>query len=397
MKHSLYFILFFLLFLSACKPRAEQKQQTDVDTLSAVVKAPRIIKDATLVAGRVTLKDEDFGELIELKGTQQILDEEGPIFKISEPEMLVKDGYFLLQNRPALSSIHHQDGKVEVVKKDDGGMSAYFHWYRLPDFRYVTSFGEGGNGPYEFNFPHLAPACAAVDSVYVYETSTMQLYATDTTGILNPFPLPLKSVKGTSYSDRMLCVLSPDTFYYVDNVPRGKAIIRSVYQGDSLQTEQIYHLAFSKKHRSWAPYIGDFIVSPSGNRMVYAYKYFRKIVVMDKTGQTVRDIDFDADGVESKNDILTLGPDNVTYYWGISTTDDYFFLVYSGRTPLQVSRENGKGAGYIFVEQYDWGGNPIARYKLDHWGRVISDGKLFYQLCYMYDDPLFLYTLPERK
>lgn len=41
--------------------------------------------------------------------------------------------------------------------------------------------------------------------------------------------------------------------------------------------------------------------------------------------------------------------------------------------------------------------NPVARYKLDHWGKVFTDGKQFYLLCYMYDDPLFLYALPEDK
>ena len=395
MKHLLYIILLSLLFLSACKSRAEQKQQEANDTI--VVETPKIIQDAPLVAGSVTLKDEDFGELIELAGTHQILDEEGPIFKMAEPEMLIRDGYFLLQNRPAMSYTRRPDGTVEVVKPADEGLNCFFHWYRLPDFRYITSFGIGGNGPNEFNFPHLVSSGVSAPGTYVYETGTMQLFETDTTGVLKPFPFTFKSIKGSSYSDRQVCAVSRDTFYYADNVPRGKAIIRTVYQGDSLQAEQIYNLAFSKKHRSWSPYIGDFIVSPSGNRMVYAYKYFRKILVMDISAQTVRDITFDADGVEAKNDVLTLGPDNVTYYWGISATDDYFFLTYSGRTPLQVSRENGKGDGYIFVEQYDWGGNPVARYKLDHWGRVISDGKLLYQVCYMYDDPLFLYTLPGKE
>ncbi|EKU89068.1 BF3164 family lipoprotein [Bacteroides oleiciplenus] len=396
MKHLLYIILFSLLCLSACKPRAEKGQQGETDTLS-VADTRKVITDVPLVEGSVTLKEEDFGQLIELTGRHQILDEEGPIFKMAEPEMLVRDGYFLLQNRPAVSYTRRSDGTVEVVRPDDEGLNCFFHWYRLPDFSYITSFGMGGNGPNEFNFPHLVPSCASVDGTYLYETTAMQLYETDTVGNLKPCPFTFKSMKGTSYSDRQICVASLDTFYYVDNIPRGKAIIRTVYQGDSLQTEQIYNLAFSKKHRSWSPYIGDFIVSPSGNRMVYAYKYFRKVLVMDKSAQTVRDINFEADGVEAKNDVLTLGPDNITYYWGISATDDYFFLTYSGRTPIQVTRENGKGDGYIFVEQYDWGGNPVARYKLDHWGRVISDGEQLYQVCYMYDDPLFLYTLPGKK
>ena len=104
----------------------------------------------------------------------------------------------------------------------------------------------------------------------------MQLFETDTTGVLKPLPFTFKSEKGSSYSDRQICVVARDTFYYADNVSGG----------------------------------------------------------------------------------------------------------------------NGKSDGYIFVEQYDWGGNPVVRYKLDDWGRVVSDGKRLYQVCYMYDDPLFLYILP---
>ena len=74
----------------------------------------------------------------------------------------------------------------------------------------------------------------------------MQLFETDTTGVLKPLPFTFKSEKGSSYSDRQICVVSRDTFYYADNVSGGKAIIRTVYQGDSLHTELIYNLAFSK-------------------------------------------------------------------------------------------------------------------------------------------------------
>ena len=64
MKHLLYIILLSLLFLSACKPRAEQKQREANDTI--IAETLKVIQDAPLVAGCVTLKDEDFGELIEL-------------------------------------------------------------------------------------------------------------------------------------------------------------------------------------------------------------------------------------------------------------------------------------------------------------------------------------------
>ena len=77
MKH----FIVVLSFLSACKPRAEQKQREANDTI--IAETPKVIQDAQLVAGCVTLKDEDFGELIELAGIHQILDEEGPIYCFS--------------------------------------------------------------------------------------------------------------------------------------------------------------------------------------------------------------------------------------------------------------------------------------------------------------------------
>ena len=147
----------------------------------------------------------------------------------------------------------------------------------------------------------------------------MQLFETDTTGVLKPLPFTFKSEKGSSYSDRQICVVSRNTFYYADNV--------------------------------------------SGEKPLFVL--FIKGTVC----------------IQSRYIILHLVKN---------------ILTYSGRTPLQVSRENGKSDGYIFVEQYDWCCNPVALYKLDHWGRVVSDGKRLYQVCYMYDDPLFLYTLPGK-
>ena len=66
--------------------------------------------------------------------------------------------------------------------------------------------------------PHLVPSSVSTPDTYVYETSTMQLFETDTTGVLEPLPFAFKSEKGSSYSDRQICVVSRDTFYYANNV-----------------------------------------------------------------------------------------------------------------------------------------------------------------------------------
>lgn len=393
MRRSLYVAAAILLCFSACKPKAGQKQSGVSDTLSV---AETQFAEPLLNGGEVTLSEEDFGPLVELKGKQQLFDEAGPIFKLSEPEVLIKDGYFLFQTRPAGGGYVMKDGKAIQAKAEDGALHDFFHWYRLPDFRYLTSMGLVGNGPSEFMFPHLVQTCNGISGSYVYESTTNKLYATDTTGVLKQLPVDF-GTDGKTYSNRQIVMAAADTLYSADNTGGGRALFRTVLRGDSADTSQLYDLSFSKKHKGWASYTGDFIMSPSGNRIVYAYKYFHKLLVMDKDAGTVRNISFGEKGVDAKNNVETLKPDNVTYYWGASATECYFFLTYSGRTPIEVGNETGKGDGYIFVEQYDWGGNPIARYRLDRWGKVFADASTLYLLCYKYDDPLFLYEYAKKK
>ena len=51
---------------------------------------------------------------------------------------------------------------------------------------------------------------------------------------------------------------------------------------------------------------------------------------------------------------------------------------------------------YMVIEQYDWNGNPVKRYKLDQGGVFAVDekaGKLYVASFYD-DDPFYVYDLP---
>lgn len=87
----------------------------------------------------------------------------------------------------------------------------------------------------------------------------------------------------------------------------------------------------------------------------------------------------------------------MTYYWGMSAHKDYVYLLYSGRTPLVVHRELAKGDGSIFVEQFDWNGNPIRKFKLDHWGYfgVDENNGNIYQVSTTLEDPILCYQMPK--
>jgi hypothetical protein len=200
------------------------------------------------------------------------------------------------------------------------------------------------------------------------------------------------------FSDKAIVNIAPDDFLYVETSSTGKSIFRTSRIGDSIVTKDIYNLGLNPKRKSWTTYIGDFVVNPKQNRMAYAYKYFKIIKFMDLDAQTIRTINFEkVEFDESTNYVLDGLDKNVTHYWGACAGDDYVYFLYSGRTPYEVGREAGKKLHYIFVEQYDWNGNPIHKYKLDHWGYFTVDdkNKKIYLASTNDDDPFFVFQLPD--
>lgn len=364
-----YIPAIILLVITSCSNKSKsQPESTSIQTAEPeiIVKAKQL---EPLQEGTITLTDDIFGEIVNLAGEQKILD--GPIFKVTEPEMLINGDYFLMQN-----AFNHD---------------SIFLLYKLPDFDFISHFGVRGNAPGQFNFPHLVPTTQKDKLAYIYETHNPKLYSVDYDGTMTNIPITFPVIKGAVHSSKEIFA-TDSAYYYVDNIRQGKALFKSVQYADSVSMEQIYKLSFSPKHKNWATYIGDFIVHPSGKRIAYAYKYFKRLMIYDLETGVSRVIEFDKDGVKAANDVVTLGPDNVTYYWGGSGTEEYIYLTYSGRTPIDVSRAK---ESYIHVEQFDWNGNPVKKYKLNHWGRNIVDGKnnKLYQLVYTEDDPLFVYDL----
>ena len=86
---------------------------------------------------------------------------------------------------------------------------------------------------------------------------------------------------------------------------------------------------------------------------------------------------------------------NVTHYWKLYPGHRYVWLLYSGRAPVDVVREQNKDIYYIYVEQFDWNGNPVRRYRLDNWGfiSVDEDSGTLYFLSNVSEYPFFKYSL----
>ena len=97
---------------------------------------------------------------------------------------------------------------------------------------------------------------------------------------------------------------------------------------------------------------------------------------MSLDGQTEHWIKFKTKKRHKKGSVKSMmGPQNVTHYWGMSTTNDNVYCLYSGRTPIQIGNDWKKNIEYIFVEKFDWNGKPIKKFKLDKWGYFCVDKK----------------------
>lgn len=325
-----------------------------------------------LAEGEVHLTNDAFGAIIELKGISKPVDR---IFKVSEIEMIAKGSFLIVKN-----------------KNED----FLFMAFSLPEFRYIKSFGRRGNGPGEFQFPSLVKTAEKNVLCYIFERAHNKLYSLNKSFEIIELPLQMSSTQ-REFSDKQLYAFSDSNFIYTESIKGGKAVFHLQANVDSISNTRIHNLSFSKKHNNWAAYIGDFGASKNNQRIVFAYKYFKRLTFMDIEGEKTRTLIFEEKEAKTGDAINMLGPDNVTHYWGMSAQNNYLYILYSGRTPIEVSKELNKSQGFIYVEQFDWNGNPIRKFKLDHWGYFcINEAEnVIYLASTTKEHPFLRYKIPE--
>ncbi len=348
----LVLISFFLFtaLLSGCGNRGRDIKTSKVDSL--LVPAVQIRENkpalAPLPEGELRVNDAAFGETINLSGKPVSIREN------IKPEQLFVKGNFLITNNQRQDSI--------------------FMIFEIPSMKCVAAFGVKGNGPDEFGFPRIVET--AEDSIlfYIYEMNNEKVYKVSHTHLYPEYYITL-SKKSRSFDEKQIVFIDNKTAYFSATALKGKMIY--YFSKDSLpQDKSIEDLAIPGIKGSWTTLIGDFGINNDAGRIAYAYKYFKRLRIIDINSMKERNIIFEAKNLEKGlNDIATLEPTNITHYWGMSANNEYFWMLYSGRTPVDVQRDNRNKKKYIFVEKFDWNGNPVKRYKLDDWGYFCVDKK----------------------
>jgi hypothetical protein len=350
-------------------------------TIENTAKNNDTIAELNTVPEKLTpLKDEDlklkgkdpFGKIIELTGEHIVIDT--LIFKVSEVEIIIKDNYLVMKNR-----------------SNEG----IFMLFTLPDLQLIKTFGKIGQGPDEFSFPSLSKNTEYDVLATVVESTNGKIYEILRNGdlIQSNIYIPRAKSGSNDYAGYYPALKTATKLYFAANSSTGK----SVYLlNDSMQVNEIQNLALNSKRKGWANYIGDLSINMEQTRMVYAYKYFKIVKFFDLEHQTIRTLNFEKEEFDESSLQFFDGMDsNVTHYWGICSGERYVYILYSGRTPVQVWNENNKRNYYIFVEKYDWNGQPIAKYKLDRWGYFAVDeiNNILYLVSTNDDDPFFIYQL----
>lgn len=374
LKFSIFLSLLFLQTGCLSKKVEPADQSVVTDTVVQVAPFP------TLKAGEVFLKDKDpFGNIVELKGEHIVADTFA--FKPKEAQMLICGDKMIMKNL----SFAEGEGQFLI--------------FQYPEMKHLQSVGLRGNGADEFVYPFAVPTPDTTLYAYLFETTYEKLYKLSKQGAITPssFSFPSAMAAG-GWSQKLNMVhLGSDDFVYADDSKTGKSIYRTYKENDSIVTKELFNLQLNPKRKSPFTYIGDFGVNPSKKRMVYAYKYFKIVKFMDmETGQE-RTLNFQQGDFNDGSLKIADGLDqNVTHYWGMCAQEDYVYCLYSGRTPVEVMRDGGKENFYIYVEQFDWNGNPVGKYKLDHWGTFTVDekAKRLILLSTWDDEPFFFYQLP---
>lgn len=370
MKHLFFCSSLIILSLSACSGKQNTTAGTEIETPPADTVAIEIIPELPpLEAGEVFLKGKEvFSEETELTGTH-IEEPDTFIFKPIEPTMVIRDSLLIM-----------------------GCRDAPFYVFRYPSFTHVKTIGDRGNGPDEFMLPVAIESSDPDYLCYMLDGYNGNLYGLDSHLEAHFIKKAFDRHSIWDYVEHAYPAGEKAILYQM-----GSTIYRVPLENDSIQREKLYNLRL--QHSKGIPATGALCTNPGRDRMVFAYKYTKIIKFMDMEAKTVRTLNFEQSEFDEKTLTVINGLDaNVTHYMQVLPTRDYVYITHSGRTPYVVAAEAQKGNNYMYLEKYDWNGNPVKRYKLhDFCVYNVIDPKTgtLVMTTYYHDDPFVVYHLDE--
>ena len=266
--HKILFALVVTLITISCNSGKKQTHPQSKTQDSTRVEQPEF---PPLEAGVVEYQDDEaFGEVIELEGRQFVPD--SFIFRPRNAKVVVKGKYLVM--------------RVDVFSQD----LHPFIIFDYPEMTYVTEFGKYGNGPDEFIFGDIIPTTDPDCLCYLMEITRDKLYKLTRKGGIVPYSYSFRSSTYQENFKEYIHNIGKDDFIYTDKSKSGRSIFRSYPEGDSIVCKELHDLNIDKKIKDPFLYAGDLAINSRKNRMVYAYKQYKKLKFMTIDASIVKEL-----------------------------------------------------------------------------------------------------------
>lgn len=223
----------------------------------------------------------------------------------------------------------------------------------LNTFNCIKSWGNTGNGPSEYLSPRLINSSS--NGFYIANFGHRKL---EDHTIPEFNKAEQKMVENTDIPQN---IVSADSLLIYDKFnPTSQELV--IWQ-NGLKPKTIYNFDDLKhKYSNTNIYRGFIGVNKTAKRIVYAYQYIRRFDILDYEGNIIKNVEIEPNTPPQLREDKGIDPINSkTYYFGLKTTEDFFFLYYVGYSGDNLRKNMNVNT---FIEQYDWNGNPVKRYKI---------------------------------
>lgn len=276
-------------------------------------------------------------------------------------------------------------GNYIIVKHLEWRKGAYLlHVLSLPDYKTVAQLAPFGEGPDEFMDIRVIPTEETDKLCYVFNFSNNKLFILSTSLKLEECGL-LPEIPENKLGDPFL-YMGDGKMQVCLGANKGMGIGWVGLNDTIVKGTVPFQFA---EGAGWFFYIGKLAHSFSRKREAYAFTYHDRIAFFDFDGGNVKMCRFGDKTLKT-----TSSPDNPLYYYSCFASDKYVYAIY------RESQKDTDETNPLYLEQYDWDGNPVARYLLPkgrglYTGCATEDNSIIYMVDYYEDN--FLHKIVLSK
>ncbi|MCK9641550.1 MAG: TolB-like 6-bladed beta-propeller domain-containing protein [Prolixibacteraceae bacterium] len=270
----------------------------------------------------------------------------------------------------------------------------------LNNLNCIKSWGIKGNGPNELGvFTHLLKVDSNRFQFVDFSKNKINTYRISDFRNENEEKINFNNSKEAIREVPQNIFLKEGREYYYDSHINNELFLNKWINGSSpIVLRKIDK--YDKRNKSIA-YAGVLTIGEKSKKIIYAYRYMRRIDIMNLEGTLIKSINRKPEVALPKMGKGKFDIENSTLcYWDIRATNNSFYVYYIGHSGRDIYKNNFHVQ--CFIEEYDWDGNPINLYCFD---RYISKFEIYQKqdkavtfIGNLQDDnnPLIFYSLGKR-